>query len=228
MTCDEVMARLEKAGSEQTRKTYARHGVKRPMFGVSYGELEKLRKRIKTDHLLALDLWAAGNHDARVLATMIADPAQCTPAVLCRWIDELDHQLLSGGIAKLASKTGQPRECFLIWSRSGKDLVATTAWTLVAEMAKGSSELTDEACERLLVDIEMGITGAQNFTRYAMNNALIAIGIRNPHLEKLAIEAAERIGPVEVDHGDTACKTPDAVAYITKAKARKKLAKGKR
>jgi hypothetical protein len=52
-----------------------------------------------------------------------------------------------------------------------------------------------------------------------MNGALIAIGVRNDQLEKLAITAAKRIGTVEVDHGDTDCKTPDAVAYIAKTKA---------
>ena len=36
-----------------------------------------------------------------------------------------------------------------------------------------------------------------------------------------AIKAAKRIGKVTVDHGDTDCKTPDAVAYIQKVKARK-------
>jgi len=33
---------------------------------------------------------------------------------------------------------------------------------------------------------------------------------------------AAAIGKVEVDHGETSCKTPDAVPYIEKALARKK------
>ena len=52
-----------------------------------------------------------------------------------------------------------------------------------------------------------------------MNGALIAIGVRNPKLEALTVAAAKRIGTVEVDHGDTDCKTPDAVACIAKTKA---------
>ena len=36
-------------------------------------------------------------------------------------------------------------------------------------------------------------------------------------LRKAALVAAKRIGKVEVDHGDTACKTPDAAEYIEKA-----------
>lgn len=55
-----------------------------------------------------------------------------------------------------------------------------------------------------------------------MNGALISIGVFNPALRAKAIEAVERIGKVEVDHGETNCKTPDAVPYIEKATKRKR------
>ncbi len=51
-----------------------------------------------------------------------------------------------------------------------------------------------------------------------MNCALIAIGRRTPRLRRAATAAAKRIGPVEVNHGATGCKTPDAVAAIAKKK----------
>jgi len=35
MSLAEAMCELEKAGSAQTRKSYARHGAKEPMFGVT-------------------------------------------------------------------------------------------------------------------------------------------------------------------------------------------------
>jgi hypothetical protein len=47
---------------------------------------------------------------------------------------------------------------------------------------------------------------------------------------KRALDASKRIGTVEVDHGETGCKTPDAAPYIRKmversrAKAAKKPA----
>jgi len=49
-----------------------------------------------------------------------------------------------------------------------------------------------------------------------MSSALIAIGGRSAALRKAALAAAKRIGVVEIDHGDTACKTPDASASIEK------------
>ena len=54
-----------------------------------------------------------------------------------------------------------------------------------------------------------------------MNSALIAIGVRNAILEQKALSAADRIGKVLVDHGETDCKTPDAAAYIRKTLQRK-------
>ena len=57
-----------------------------------------------------------------------------------------------------------------------------------------------------------------------------AAGTRNRHamaaaLQK-AIAVARRIGKVEVDHGDTDCRTPDAEQYILKCVARE--SKGKK
>ena len=50
-----------------------------------------------------------------------------------------------------------------------------------------------------------------------MNGAVIAIGTYLPAVTNEAIETARRIGKVEVDHGETSCKTPDAIPYIRKA-----------
>jgi hypothetical protein len=68
----------------------------------------------------------------------------------------------------------------------------------------------------LVSKIESRIHAEPNGVREAMNRALIAIGVRNPKCQKAAVAAAKRIGKVEIDHGETGCKTPDAAAYIDK------------
>jgi hypothetical protein len=55
-----------------------------------------------------------------------------------------------------------------------------------------------------------------------MNGALISIGVHKPALRKKAIQVAKRIGKVEIDHGETNCKTPDALSSIEKASMRKR------
>ena len=82
-------------------------------------------------------------------------------------------------------------------------------------------DLPDSYFVARLDTIESEIHSRKNRVRDAMNNALIAIGIRNPALEQLALAAASRIGKVAVDHGETGCKTPDATEYIQRTLARR-------
>ncbi len=56
----------------------------------------------------------------------------------------------------------------------------------------------------------------QELESYGMNNVLIGLGVRNEALREKAEAAAQRIGKVVVDHGETGCKTPDAISYMEK------------
>ena len=47
MNFDEVIQTLEEMGTAQNRKIYARHGVGETMFGVSFANLNTLKKQIK-------------------------------------------------------------------------------------------------------------------------------------------------------------------------------------
>ncbi len=226
MTLTQALQQLKAAGSAQTRKTYARHGVGPKMFGVSYAVLGQLTKQIKRDHALALGLWASGWHDARGLATMIADPQQADAATLDAWVVGAESRPLAGAVAKLVAATASAEALAAKWCADPREYVAVAGWDVVAERALNST-LPDKKFAALLKTIERDLHGAQNHVRYAMNGALIAIGCRNAKLEKLAVAAAQRIGKVEVDHGETGCKTPDAAAYIAKTWARR-AKKGKR
>jgi len=89
----------------------------------------------------------------------------------------------------------------------------------------GGEDLSDEYLKETLDFIEKNIHISKNRVRHSMNGALIAIGLRNEALRPLALAAAARIGAVKVDHGDTACKTPDAASYIEKTLARRTKSK---
>jgi len=95
MTKREVMTHLKRVGTAQNRKVYARHGATGEMFGVSFGELRKLQKKIRVDQSLAEQLWETGNMDARMLAVMVADPDAFKRADLDRWIRQIDYYKLA-------------------------------------------------------------------------------------------------------------------------------------
>jgi 3-methyladenine DNA glycosylase AlkD len=222
MTIKEAMQALEKAGKEQYRKIYARHGVQGEMFGVSTADLTKLAKKIKMDGSLAEELWRSGNHDARILASMIADAASLTAARLKAMATDVGDKVQSGALSTLAARSPHARQVAEAWIASDDEFVGSAGWNVVAQLAQKDETLPDGWYADLLGIIERRIHKAKNRTKASMNNALIAIGARNPKLQGPAIAAARRIGKLTVDHGDTDCKTPDAEAYILKAVARKK------
>ncbi|MFO0983742.1 MAG: DNA alkylation repair protein [Planctomycetota bacterium] len=217
MTLAEVMAALEKAGSDQTRKTYVRHGATGPIFGVSFAVLKTLMSRIGVDHELALALWDTGNFDARNLAVKVVDPARMSSRDLDRWAKDARARMVAGYVGQLAAEGPHAAAKAKAWLASPDDPVRCTGWSLVGALAMRDEATADAWFAERLAAIERTMHAAANAEREAMNSALIAIGCRNAALRKAALAAAKRIGKVEVDHGDTACKTPDAAQSIAKA-----------
>ena len=216
MPLAEVMAALKKAGAEQTRKTYRRHGAVEPLFGVSFATLKTLQKRIGVDHELARALWDTGNFDARNLAFKIADPAQISPADLDRWARETRVRMCGGYICMLAAESPHAAAKAKQWLAAPEGPERSAGWGLLGQMAMRDTSTPDAWFLTRLAEIEKTIHTAPNSQREAMNMAVITIGYRNAALRKAATAAAKRIGKVEIDHGDTACKTPDAAQYIEK------------
>lgn len=222
------MHELESLGTEQNRKIYIRHGAGPDLFGVSFANLNQLKKQIKKDHSLARELWKTGNTDAQTLALMIADPEVVTSQELDEWLGGIHYDGLTDMLANLTRTSAHASAKRKAWIASKDEYLSRAGWSLMSLAAIHDADLDDAYFETQLATIEKKIHKAPNRTRHAMNNALIAIGMRNTRLEKLAIAAAGRIGKVEVDHGETNCVTPDAVAYIRKAKAAKKKRHGPR
>lgn len=219
MNGNDVMARLEAAGNENTRKIYARHGVSEPMFGVNYGVLRKLQKQIGTDHDLALELWATGNHDARVLATEIVDRDRITVKLADAWIREADSYVITGSIAGAVAASPVARSRSDAWRDRKGEWVASAGWGIVAGTAEDADVWSAAELRDLLRQIETEINERPNRVRHEMNGALIAIALRDGNLRRQATAAARRIGDVAVDHGATGCKTPDAADYIARTAA---------
>ena len=225
MTKTEAMKRLKAMGTAQNRKVYPRHGVNGELFGVSWADLGKLTKEIKADQPLAEALWATGNHDARILATMIAEPVTMKAATLDSWAKDLDNYVVTDAFSGVAARTPFAKARAEKWMKARGEWKAAVGWNLCGALA-GQVDLPDLWFEERIRVIEAGIDRAKNRVRHAMNQALICIGTRSPKLMKQARASAKRIGKVEVDHGETSCKTPDAGGYIEKTVAYR-ISKGK-
>jgi len=82
-----VMDELAAQASDESRAGMARYGINvASAFGVSVYELRRMAKALGADHDLALALWDTGNHEARMLAGIVDDPAAVTEAQMEEWV----------------------------------------------------------------------------------------------------------------------------------------------
>jgi hypothetical protein len=119
-------------------------------------------------------------------------------------------------------KTRDARLWMERWIDSDSEWIGRAGWHLLGQLAANDPALPDAFFEPYLARIERDIHAEKNRVREAMNNALIAIGMRDDALEARALSVAKAIGKVHVDHGDTNCKTPDAIGYIRKGRERQR------
>lgn len=226
-----ALRELEAKGKLSARKNYAKHGVTSSCFGVPAADIATIAKSIKRDHTLAVALWGSGNHDARMLATRIADPALLDDAQLLAWLDDVDNDLLAEAVAQLIAQ--MPHGLAL-----GRRLIdlddqwpSSIGWSVLARVLP--EDAAHEALAlQLLARIERTLASSPNRTKHGMNAFVIAVGARDGVRDK-ALEVAKALGTVVVDHGDSGGKTPDATAAIAKAAAHekaqaKKNARGKK
>ena len=221
MTSDRLkttLRELEKLGTEATRKIYLRHGASEPLYGVKFGDLNKVKKKLGQNHDLAHELWATGNSDARTLALMIVDPEAMRSGEIDQWLRPLKYDLLIGMLCGVTARTKFAESKWKKWSRSKSERSLVAAYNLLAHWLKERpDEVPDQVLRDALKQIQSSIHQSPNLARHAMNNGLIAIGVYRETHRKDAIAVARKIGTVEVDHGETNCKTPDAASYIDKS-----------
>jgi len=227
MTAKEILEEIKPLGSDSYKRVIFNHGVKEPCFGVKVGDLQKIVKRIKKDYQLALDLYDTGNYDAMYLAGLIADDAKMTRKDLQHWAEKACAPLARWTVAWVAAGSPHAVEMALKWIGSPKDLIAAAGWSTLGSLVaiKPDADLDLAQLKELLQRVQKTIHSAPNAARRQMNNFVIEVATYVQPLTKFAIQTAEKIGPVNVDVGNTSCQVPFAPEYIQKAEKRGAIGK---
>ncbi|WP_232699340.1 DNA alkylation repair protein [Brevibacillus daliensis] len=231
MNLSEIMSQLESLGSEQTKKTFCRHGAREPLFGVKIGDLKKLVKIVKKDQELALALYETGNYDAMYLAGLSVNPKELTKATLEHWVQKAyTHSIAEYTVANVTAESNYALELAREWITDEKEMVATCSWSTYANYISitADDQLNLPEIKDLLTHVEKNIHKERNRVRYTMNGFVIMVGASVTPLHDAAMETARKIGIVHVDVGNTACKVPVAADYITKVENAGKLGSKKK
>jgi len=215
------MSRLEALGTEQTRRTFRRHGAVEPFFGVKVGDLKPLAKQLKGRQKLALELYATGNGDAQYLAGLLVDGAAMTKAQLNTWARTASWGLISGNVlAWVTTEHPAGTELALKWIEARSNRVRHAGWAALGGLVtvRPDNELPLPTLQRLLDRVTTDIHAAEDNIAYMMNSFVICVGTYVAPLGNAAIDAARKIGQPDIDMGDTACKVPAAEPYILKSR----------
>jgi 3-methyladenine DNA glycosylase AlkD len=231
MTVENIMAELKAKGNEGIKKILLKHGVKEPFFGVKVEYLKVIQKKIKKDYQLAKDLYATGNADAMYLAGLIADESKMTKKDLSAWVKKaLSNNISEYTVPWIAAESKFGHELALEWIEAREEHISAAGWSTLISLVtiKPDAELDMAVLKKLLSRVEKTIHTVNDRVRSKMNGFIIAVGSFVIPLTEDALAVSKKIGVVTVNTNGTACKVPDAAAYIKKVKDKGVLGKKKK
>ena len=177
----------------------ARYGIDTTRaVGVTVTELRRLARGLGRDHELAAALWGSGVHEARLLASLVDDPAMVTEEQMEAWVSELDSWDVCDGVCgNLFDKTPFALDKAVEWTTRKPEFEKRAGFALMAWAAVHRKDLPDRAFADLLPAIRDGSTDDRTYVKKAASWALRQIGKRSLGLNAKAIRTAERIGRLD-------------------------------
>ena len=190
-----VLADLAALGSEESRTGMARYGINTAdAFGVSIYVLRPMAKKLGRDHDLALALWATGNHEARLVASMVDDPSQVTEGQMDAWAAAFDSWDVCDQVtSNLFDKTPFAYDKVREWSAAEDEWIKRAAFATAAALAVQDKKAADEPFLEILELCRREAGDDRNFVKKAVNWAVRNIGKRDLRLHAAAIATAEAI-----------------------------------
>jgi 3-methyladenine DNA glycosylase AlkD len=213
---------LRDVATNHDRENMAKFGIETPKaFGVSMANLKRLAKIAGRDHDLAAALWTTGWYEARMLASLVDDPALVTPEQMDAWRADFDNWGIVDTVCFcLFDRSPHAFSMVEPWSRLEDEQQKRAAFALLASLALHTKAGNDAPFLAALPLIEAGARDDRNFVKKGVSWALRAIGQKqSPALRAAALDLARRLAA----SSDPAQRWvgKDAVRDLTKAKKTK-------
>ena len=163
-------------------------------LGVGIPALRKLAKEVGKDTALAKELWRSGVHEARLLATLVADPETLTRAQAERWMKDCASWDLTDALAlNVVDKTPWAWDAAKVWATSEEEWRKRTGLATMAGLAWHRKDAPDAAFAAFFPLAERAAADERNYVKKAASWALRQMGKRSPGLRKRALASAKRL-----------------------------------
>ena len=223
------MVRQIKALSSPAFKTQMqkRFGINTQFaVGTSVTALRQLAKTLaKPDPALADELWASGIHEARILASMLADPNKMTREQLNEWVKDLNSWDICDACAlNLFSKVKNPLALAERWMRKEEEFVRRAGFATLAVLAMPRAKTTDKDLIKMLPFIKNQAADPRPMVFKAVNWALRNIGKKNPRLTPYAVRCANEILDLYPDNRNAVWVAKNALWELNTPQVKKMIA----
>lgn len=213
MNLKQALAQLKALGNEKMRAQNTKAGASDKQYGVRMGDIRKVAKEIKSDHALALELWATENIDARFLAILLMKPKQLSSEELDSLVRSVEFVHVAGWLSNYVVKKHPDKESLRqAWMTDEDPMAARAGWNFTAERAAKDPEGLD--LKALLDRIESEMGSADPTIQWTMNMCLVEIGIHHPKLRKRALAIGEKLGVYSDYPTVKGCTSPFAPVWI--------------
>lgn len=193
----ELVRRMEQFSSPAFKKQMKdRFGINTQYaLGTPVTTLRKISKALpRPDQELADALWATGIHEARIMASMLADPAQLTREKLDLWAKDLNSWDICDACAlNLFARVKNPFKLAEHWMKKEDEFVRRAGFATLAMLATARAKTEDKELLKMLPLIKNHAADPRPMVHKAVNWALRNIGKKNPRLTPHAIACANEI-----------------------------------
>jgi 3-methyladenine DNA glycosylase AlkD len=162
-------------------------------LGVSMPDIRALAKTCGVDHALALELWETEIHEARLLATLVADPDALTETQRERWVLDIGSWDLCDSAADVFGRSPGGGAAIRAWAERSEGFVKRCAFSMIARRAVWAKDAPDREFLAYLPLIRRASDDPRNEVKKGVSWALRQIGKRNRTLNAAAVEEARRI-----------------------------------
>ncbi|MEQ9439705.1 MAG: DNA alkylation repair protein [Cyclobacteriaceae bacterium] len=192
MSLDNILTQLHHLTDPTYLPKMQRFGIPTERaLGIRMPLLRQIAKTYRKQHALALDLWDAQIHEARLLATLIDDAPQVTEAQMEDWVADIrSWDLCDQACGNLFWKTPYAYSKAIEWCQRSEEFVKRAGFVLMTELVIHDKKATDAQIVHFFPYLEMEAYDERNFVKKAISWMIRQTGKRNLALHQEAMTLA--------------------------------------
>ena len=225
MNIKNIIKKLKSLSNPKTVEGMVRFGIAaNKTLGISMPVLRKLGKEIGKNHQLAIGLWDSGYHEAKILASIVAEIEKVDGKLMDKWIKGFDSwDVCDQVMMNLFWRSPLAYRKAMEWCDLEPEFERRAGFALMAILGWKDKEAKNSDYDKFIPLILKYSDDNRNYVKKAINWAIRQIGKKNKALNKKFIKVAEDVA--KLDNKTAKWIAGDATRELKSEAVQKRLSK---